>query len=183
MTSEQQHATRLDALEAELATVGELVTELSSTVQDLATEASVRRERACWWPDLDQTQAADAWQRLGDWVYRCLLPRHPAYTHHVRACWRLHPNVIDELTALRVTWIDAYQNPRSRPTAAVEYLGRWLPEAMARIERAFVATGCEPGPRSTHHDSATGPPPAWTEHQLATFLDADLEHRPAPAAT
>ena len=156
---------------------------LAGDVTALADQAAARTTRAIWWPDLDRDTATGAWAQLGDWVSEVPLARAGAHERHrtLRACWRAHPDVVDELTALRVIWLDAYANPATTPTSAADYLGKYLPAAMARIEAAFTADGCTAGINSTHKDPVDHRPGRqWTPQETAEFLTADTAARPDP---
>lgn len=169
-------AERVDELHEQLSRV-------TSQVTALAAARKPRSERAWWWPGLDKQQAVEAWETLAGWAAECLLPRFPKYARTLRPCWRRHADVVDELTALRVLWFDAYNNPQARPIAAAEYRGRWVPGAMERIEESFRTLGCAPNSRSTHGRDPDQPLPAWTPEQLSDFCTTDLDVRPEPADT
>lgn len=142
-----------------------------------AEEAPVTLQRAPWWPDLNIVDAEVAWHALGRWVDEQLLPRQPRYAPDFRPCWRLHPDVVDELSALYAAWWDAYQRPRRDPTAAINFLDRWLGPAMRRIQESFE--GCTRG-RNSAHNPSTGiaDVPQWDPTEVDAFLAEDLAGRP-----
>lgn len=138
------------------------------------------QERAWWWPALTAKDTAKAAERLGAWVQHALIARHPHYGQMLRPCWWRHPGVVDELSALRATWHGAYIGEGRDPAAAAEYLNRWLPAAMTRIEATFSRTNCtvEAG-KDVHEDTdARYHRAQWTPAQVAEFLTA----APASAA-
>lgn len=170
----------VDELAERVEELHEQLTRVTSQVTALAADRQPRGERAWWWPGLDKQQAAEAWETLAGWVDECLLPRFPKYARTLRPCWRRHPDVVDELTALRVLWFDVYYNPRARAAAAAEYRERWVPHAMDRVEESFHTLGCAPNTRSTHGRDPDAPLPAWTPEQLSDFYTTDLADRPDP---
>jgi hypothetical protein len=137
--------------------------------------------RAWWWPALDPDATAVAWQRLEAWVSHALLARHPQHARVLLACWRVHPGVVDELTALRAAWHDAYTNPRAAPTAAADWLARRLPDTITRITAAFTMAGCRiEGGQVVHGDlDHRHHPGGWTEEQLTAAHIPTEPPRPA----
>ena len=70
--------------------------------------------------------------------------RHPeAYKDSLQPCWYRHPDVLDELTALRAAWYAAYRDSAASATAAIEWHDRWLPGAMTRCKAAMKALACD----------------------------------------
>lgn len=125
--------------------VGKLRDEVHD-VAELAAELAKRPEtrRAVWWPDLPAGQErAEAVQSLGCWVDEVLRARHPEAYNELGTCWFLHPDILDELTALQAAWFAAYRDKASSGTAAIEWHDRWLPRAMARCTAAIRARGCK----------------------------------------
>lgn len=143
-----------------------------------APGAAASTAPACWWPDLDPAAATAAWGQLGAWVREGLLARHPPWRRSLRPCWRRHPNVVDELTALRLLWLDAHTNPQAAPTAAADYLNR-LPVVLARVQAAFKDAGCntEAGVQvhASHDDRFI--PAQWDGDQVAAFITDDTGRR------
>jgi hypothetical protein len=157
---------------------------LAEHIRDCEALAAARPVRAWWWPDLDTDQAETAWTTLSTWVDATLLARQPSYevdATGLRPCWRRHPDVVDELTALYAAWHEAYRAPNAKPTAALDYLAR-LPAVMARIHAMFTASGCKLDRAAEHHDNAAKyPGPAhWDPDQLATFITEDARGRRLP---
>jgi hypothetical protein len=155
--------------------------EHSEQLAALAPAGPAAPVRAWWWPDLDPTDATAAWGHLGAWVCDALLSRHPTYQRALRPCWRAHPDVVDELTALRLLWLDAYPNPRPAPAAAADYLTR-LPVVLARVEAAFKNAGCKTvAGTPVHADNDDHFALAqWDPDQVAAFIEADTTGPPRP---
>lgn len=130
-------AREVDKLRNEMHDVAELV-------QELATAKRPQAQKAVWWPDLPAGQArAEAMQSLGRWVNEVLRARHPEAYNELGTCWFLHPDILDELTALQAAWFAAYRDKASSGAAAIEWHDRWLPGAMARCREAMRARGCK----------------------------------------
>src|ERR1700761_2439618 len=121
-----------DQLQAYVEQLGQIVASLAEEVtaldrvtlqrrlDDLAEAVSAAavpdRGAASWWPDLSvQEERAEALHSLGTWVDEVLRARHPEMYNQLGACWYLHPDILDELTALRAAWIAAYRGPAARP--------------------------------------------------------------------
>ena len=139
------------------------VGELAGLVRELAEreETETRGERAVWWPDMRPgEERAEALRLLGGWVDEVLRARHPEAYKELQACWFLHTDVLDELTALRAAWFAAYRDTQGSTTAAIEWHDRWLPACMARCKAAIKARACN---KSGHQD------PVRTE----TFLGSE----------
>jgi hypothetical protein len=177
------------SLEELTAVVSELdadLTALTSRVAALrATPAqgqqnAASRERAWWWPGLSLEETAQAAERLSAWVEHALTARHPHHGQKLLPCWWRHPCIVDELSALRAVWHGAYIGDSRDPSAAAEYLNRWLPAAMTRIEATFSRTRCTTaGGNDLHKDTDEKyHRPQWTPAQVAEFLTAP----PAAAA-
>ncbi len=97
-----------------------------------------------WWPDLATGDSrAEALESLGAWVDEVLRAQHPEMYNRLGDCWYQHPDVLDELTALRAAWYAVYRDPEAPGTAAIEWHDRWLPGAMRRCRRAIRARGCK----------------------------------------
>lgn len=132
--------------------------------------------RSVVWPDLDERSARAEWRQLGNWV-DTLLARHPMHRRVLRPCWRAHGDVVDELCALRVAWQGAYRSAEPSPTAAVDWLTRWLPATMARVEQEFIHAGCKAGRDPEHKDPAAHPMTTWTPEQVETFIAEEAAAR------
>jgi hypothetical protein len=113
---------------------------------------------------------------LGSWV-DMLLSRHPMHRRTLRPCWRAHTDVVDELCALRVAWQAAYRSADPYPTAAVDWMTRWLPATMARIDLEFTHTGCKAGSQPEHNDPDAHPIAAWDNERIERFITENLNAR------
>src|ERR1700761_5306113 len=120
---------RLDDVAETVSEVAVLRAEVAAAAQpDPAAAVVPGPEAARWWPDLTtSSDRAEALQSLGTWVDEVLRARHPEMYNQLGACWYLHRDILDELTALRAAWFAAYRDPAAPATAAVEWHDRWLP--------------------------------------------------------
>ncbi len=136
---------RLDDLAetvSEVGTLREEVAAVAEVAENIATAQS--HSLTSWWPDLATGDSrAEALASLGAWVDEVLRARHPEMYNRLGACWYQHPDVLDELTALRSAWYAAYRDPEAPATAAIEWHDRWLPGAMRRCRAAIRARGCK----------------------------------------
>jgi hypothetical protein len=135
---------RLDDLAETVSQVSVLQAEVAATDQPAPDPAPVQGGPASWWPDLaTRDDRAEALQSLGTWVDEVLRNRHPEMYNQLGSCWYQHPDILDELTALRAAWFAAYRDPAAPATAAIEWHDRWLPGAMRRCRGAIRARGCK----------------------------------------
>jgi hypothetical protein len=156
-----------------LARLDERIATLERTRWDEPAEST---PASVCWPDLDERSAAAEWRHLGKWVDE-LLARHPIHRRVLRPSWRAHTDVVDELCALRVAWQGAYRSPEPSATAAVDWLTRWLPASMARIDLEFNHAGCKAGREPEHQDPDAHPIKAWDPEQIERFIATDVATR------
>lgn len=162
---------RLDDLAETVSEVALLRSELADVAQ-AGTDAapSPGRGAASWWPDLAvQDERAEALQSLGTWVDEVLRNRHPEMFNQLGSCWYLHPDILDELTALRAAWFAAYRDPAAPATAAIEWHDRWLPGAMRRCRAAIRARGC----KGRHEKEVSATTPFLDRQEFRNFVRLD----------
>jgi hypothetical protein len=125
--------------------LGLQISELAGMVAALAEdEAGGRPERAPWWPDFGPgEETREALRALGAWVEEVIRERHPELYRGLAPCWYRHPEVLDELTALRAAWFGAYRDSAASATAAIEWHDRWLPACLARCKAVIKSRGCD----------------------------------------
>jgi hypothetical protein len=120
----------LDGVERRLDEVGRVSFEIETLRQETREIAAIVGElvqpRANapvpWWPDLPAGPEREAAvQNLGLWVDEVLRARHPEAYNELGTCWFQHPDILDELTALRAAWFAAYRDPEAPPMAAIEW--------------------------------------------------------------
>ncbi|MEV0151892.1 MULTISPECIES: hypothetical protein [unclassified Nonomuraea] len=150
---------------------GELIAELSAELEQLATTvadliATQPHNRTSgdrpdppprpWcWLRITHAQKADRLAELGDWLTQVLFI-WPAAQRAVLTCWPRHWDVIEELSMLYCAWQTAYLWEERTSSDAAEFLDRWLPNAIARIEVRLrpCGQGHQPdGPRRDDTDT------------------------------
>jgi hypothetical protein len=167
---------KLAASTSEVAQIAEIrsgLAELSGLVRELLEreEVETRGERAPWWPDLRPSEERTAALRLlGAWVDEVIRGRHSeAYRDSLQPCWYRHPDVLDELTALRAAWYAAYRDKAASSSAAIEWHDRWLPGCMARCKAAMKALACD----KNGHQEPRKPAPFYDSVEFKDFTEAD----------
>ena len=121
------------------------------------------------WAALDADQAAEQWGLLTGFV-DWLRDRY-SLQETVAACWYAHPLQLEELSALRIARVGAYQDPQARPGDGVAWHDL-LDRVLARL-RHWDRTGCADG---RHHDDLL----AADDRDLVgreRTIHADLAHR------
>lgn len=161
----------------ELRDVQEQLLQLQRTVGEFeqamaAEQAQSATERAPWWPDLRGEDRAVAWTLLVTWIDEVLKGRHPQEYRTLSDCWFRHPDVVDELSALRVSWLAIYRARQpALPTAALEWHDRALPGVMTRVRRTLGSC------KQSHQDPFLG----LKEHAgLKEFIDEDVVAQSGP---
>ena len=145
---------------------------MAQAATDMATAQT--HGAASWWPDLTTgDHRAEALDSLAVWVDEVLRARHPEMYNQLGACWYLHPDILDELTALRAAWYAAYRDPGAPATAAIEWHDRWLPGVMRRCRAAIRARGC----KGRHEKEAPVTEPFRDRQEFRNFIRLG----PAPA--
>ena len=111
---------------------------------------------------------------LGTWVEEVIRLRHPELYRGLAPCWYRHPEVLDELTALRAAWFGAYRDSMASATAAIEWHDRWLPACLSSLQ----SSDQEPGLRQTRHDDKPmKTEPFYDSADFENFTKADPERR------
>jgi hypothetical protein len=167
----------LDELRRQVAALAALVASLAER-----EEALTRGARAIWWPDQPVgDERTKELRSLGAWVDEVLITRHGEAYRGIQSCWYRHPDVLDELTALRAAWYGAYCDSSSLVTAAIEWHDRWLPGCLARCKAAIKARACD---KNGHEESSARTDPFYDSADFEAFTKANPEspgHRgPSP---
>ena len=157
---------RLDDLAETVSEVDTLRAEVAAVAEAAGTTAP-ERGPAFWWPDLARADGrAEALESLATWVDEVLRTRHPEMYNQLGACWYLHPDILDELTALQAAWQAAYRDPAAPATAAIEWHDRWLPGAMRRCRAAIRARGC----KGRHEKETPATEPFMDRQEFRNFI-------------
>src|SRR6201996_2709242 len=159
---------RLDDLAETVSEVGILRDEVAAVAEVAGNIATAQGHGpVSWWPDLATGESrAEALESLAAWMDEVLRARHPEMYNRLGACWYQHPDVLDELTALRSAWYAAYRDPEAPATAAIEWHARWLPGAMRRCRAAIRARGC----KGRHERMAPATVPFMDRQDFRNFI-------------
>ena len=85
------------------------------------------------WLTLDDPAAAQiALTELGYWLSQVYL-HYPGSLDSLGECWPWHPAAIEELLALRGSWLAAYTGPDATPARALDWHDRHLPGVQRRL--------------------------------------------------
>ena len=131
------------------------------------------------WRTMTGSQAAEAWRTLFDFV-DWMTDRYDLHDT-LPSCWYRHGRFVEELHALQLAWIGAYQHPSARPTDPTTWQ-ELQHRALARLRDAD-RLGCIAG---THR----APPPLSSDESRAderaaraAYADADAHRRAAATTT
>lgn len=124
------------------------------------------------WRTLTPTEAAHAWDTLTGWV-DWLIDRY-RLDDTLPDCWYRHGPMVDELDALRASWVAAYLAPAARPTDAAYWLDL-LHRTLDRIGD-WDRYGCAAG---THHDDSSSSDSRDDRQVRDDFVFADVNARAA----
>lgn len=157
--------------------LGNRITELAEMVAALAEDEAggAAPKRAPWWPDFGPgEERTEALRDLGAWVEEVLRLRHPELYRGLAPCWYRHPEVLDELTALRRAWFGAYRDSMASATAAIEWHDRWLPACLGRCKAAIKSRGCD---KNVHDDQPMKTEPFFDSADFDDFTRAEVKRR------
>jgi hypothetical protein len=122
----------------------EQLLELRDLIEGDSSGGSASRgpgSRPVVWAELSAQESAQTWEALAAWV-GWLRGRYPL-AQKVPLCWWRHPELVEELTALWLSWREAYVEKGAPLSAGADWHGRWLPEAIRRIRAGGWNIGCE----------------------------------------
>ena len=161
----------LDDKGGDIPRLRESVTLLAADVTSLLRDQEDLPALPCW-VDLDQAGAAGAWEQLHMWVGDVLLVRYPriAETRLLPPCWYRHPETVEQLSWLHVTWCHAFRNSELAPTAAAEWHVRYLEHVISWLGQHLEC-------RDTHQDYGPAAQPA-VDGEFDAFVRADVAARP-----
>lgn len=130
---EDANAEIIADLAAELEQLAAVVAGLSAAPPKGKGTATSEPPRPWCWLRMPHTEKADRLAELGDWLTQVLFTC-PATQRAVLPCWMRHWDVIEELSMLYCCWKTAYLWEEATAGDAADYLDRWLPNAIVRIE-------------------------------------------------
>lgn len=133
------------------------VAKLSSVLEGLARQQSTGAEDAggeddqaepipCWLTINDPEQALHLLADLSQWI-TAIYGKYP--DGNLKGCWQHHPNVVEELQALRNAWLSAYQGSRSSARAVMDWHNFDRPNTAKRITQSLSTCNCPPAKHST----------------------------------
>jgi hypothetical protein len=85
------------------------------------------------WRRMPATAAKAALSALEEWVV-WLRSRYPV-AQQLPACWAVHPELVEELSALHWAWRAAFHGDDPRPTAPADFHAHYLPGVLDRVRR------------------------------------------------
>ena len=120
----------------------EKVEGLAATLADAMEHEKLTAPSAPRWDNLDQADEAAQLAELREWVNGVLRAQYPEYI--LPGCWEAHHVALWELGNLHAQWRRVYGDPRGVDLeAALWFHERWLPGALARLNRAISPdAGC-----------------------------------------
>jgi Domain of unknown function (DUF4913) len=118
----------------------DIAADLLARLEDVSTGDSTSATRSWCWRDLGPKAADELWSQLSDWV-AWLRTRYPL-AKKVPPCWREHPEIVEELTALWLAWQGAYVDANAPLTGPAEWHDHWLPGLLRRLEHGPFVLNC-----------------------------------------
>ncbi|MCZ7379698.1 hypothetical protein [Micromonospora sp. WMMC250] len=167
----------VDALRVSVERLAEAHVALVERVDALDDDTGGAPGRHCW-RDLDRDAARELWAWLIAWT-QWLVERY-GLAQDLGSCWPAHPALVEELTALAVSWHYAYSR-KSDPDAPV----RWH-EALHRARhrwQGWDTTRCRHGQHTTRSADTVWSPPWPQDAERAVTDDVNARQRAAPAQT
>lgn len=131
------------------------------------------------WQSIDADTAAEQWRALTAWV-GWLRGRYPI-AEQLPGCWWRHSELVEEVTALWLAWLAAYNGYDANMTRPIDFHDHWFPSFLARVRRWGVQCTDEhrPRPECIYADAAVDDPAAF-----ADFVgDAPRARQAGPACT
>jgi hypothetical protein len=142
-----------------LAELPERVTELGDVVAHLADELAAHPKATrpvgppSWLALPPEGQPSAMLSDLVDWMARVYL-RFPDGAQHLPECWLWHPDVIEELTWLRLAWALVYHPALGTPLLVGDWHDRYRPGVVRRIRERAGTCSLE-----CHRDEGAGSAP------------------------
>lgn len=139
----------LDEVRAQLADLAaqfEQLTGLVGAAVDQDTGPDGPRVTPIWWPALSDDESATAARELRGWLRDVLAARYPRDAAKLTPCWARHPQAVDLLTALWVTWAAGLLARGADARDAAEWHVRWRVDLIdaVRSELSNCAKGHQP---------------------------------------
>jgi hypothetical protein len=169
--------------------LGERLDELAGRVAEIAAmqqEALDATGRGpVWdWTSMTAAEAAGAWRELVGWIDAVLLPRNPTLLvssvqqaklgGEWAPCWYLHPEAVDELSALYGMWRTAFTGVEASALRVAEWRDRWLPNTRARLR--LILDRCN-GIEGEHRPAEPRADRMTDRDALNAYIHQDLDQR------
>lgn len=132
---DRQQLTDLAATVSEMAPV---LADLAEKVAALKPKKADAAKPVSWLLTTEPGRAQEALTDLAEWLQTVYL-LYPGAS--LPPCWAFHPDVVEELLALRQTHHDAYQGERASGVAAVDWHAKHRPGVAGRIAAAHSTCG------------------------------------------
>ncbi|WP_086708903.1 hypothetical protein [Streptomyces antimycoticus] len=169
-------------VEANAEKMKELGDKLGSIVELLEGQAADGPPSGWVWALMDREAAASAWAVLVKWRREVLCERFPGtWESTARPCWYQHPEVVEELSVLYLTWHSAYLDPEAPPKRQADWLDR-LPTVRDRFKK--LLDPCQQkhrGPWGDPMDLAYATPRDHDEAEINAFIAKEVAERPERA--
>ncbi|MFI7643924.1 hypothetical protein [Nonomuraea sp. NPDC049400] len=149
-------------LAAELEQLAAVVANLAAAPPPSRRGAQTEPPRPWCWPRMPHTDKADRLAELGDWLTQVLFA-WPSAQRAILPCWMRHWDVIEDLSMLYCCWKTAYMGEEATASDAAEFLDRWLPNAITRIEVRLRPCGQGHHPDKQRRDDSTALAPVLEE--------------------
>ncbi|PZG09165.1 hypothetical protein [Nonomuraea aridisoli] len=149
-------------LAAELEQLAGVVAGLAAAPPPSKAAKSEPPPRPWSWLRMSHVDKADRLAELGDWLTQVLFA-WPAAQRAILPCWMRHWDVIEELSMLYCCWRTAYLWEEATAGDAAEFLDRWLPGAIARIEVRLRPCGQGHHPDDPRRDDTAALAPVLDE--------------------
>jgi hypothetical protein len=113
--------TKLGQVTAGITRLAAEVHELAAHVDQLAGSDDTKTPKPVDLAHLDDDNRTDVLGELANWVHTVLFTGWPPAAEQIRACWPLHPDLINDLLLLKTAYEAAYQVGSRRSHHAVEF--------------------------------------------------------------
>lgn len=172
---------KVDDLPEQVRRLGELLDQLSATVEEFTSRAAPRAIPSWLMAPADPAAVEAALGELAAWLEAVWL-RYPDAAAVLPECWAWHPEVIEELTWLMHAWLAAYQGPSACVALAGDWHDRQRPGVVRRLKEAYRADKCSLEQHTPPVEPATVPLPAAVSPLAAWWATRREQAPPEPTA-
>lgn len=161
LTAVREDVTGLHQAVKGLTDLSRQVSELAMVVDELAQEDGSTTPRPVDLAHIPEAERGTALQELADWVHTVLFGGWPWTQGLLRPCWPHHPDLINDLLILKVTYETAYVKGRAHHAVEYRHLLDYVMEVAAERTRSC------PTDTRTPHDVPLPP-----RHDLRAMMTA-----------